>query len=181
MKTSAVQHPQHMSLNRPNGSKEFQVRLPSVLHGCAGVWGPEQLETCIYPRAAERRGDPFRLIFLCCLVWLAGLGSVPCQEGTGRKCWTTNPLHLSPGTDRAGSMHASFFFFFYLSSALVNLVNAPVADAAERSFSGIYFWQDLSLNQTCQPHILGSMWLSIPDCSYSSWTPLSSAHGSIWF
>ncbi len=28
--------------------------VSSVLYGCDGVWGPEQLETCIYLRGEEK-------------------------------------------------------------------------------------------------------------------------------
>lgn len=38
--------------------------ISSVLYGCKGVWGPEQLETYIYLRAARGRGGSDCLISL---------------------------------------------------------------------------------------------------------------------
>lgn len=44
--------------------------VSSVLHGCDGmcVWGPEQLVTWIYLRAAKGRGELAFLISFCRLV-----------------------------------------------------------------------------------------------------------------
>lgn len=92
----------------------------------------------VYLRAAEGRGELAFLISFCGLVWWAGSGSAPCQEGTERWWLKSDPFRFEPVMKRAelihavsnSSVHVLVFLCSLQSSALVNLVHTPVVDNA---------------------------------------------------
>lgn len=96
---------------------------------------------CVGSRAAantylpEGSSELACLIAVCCLLWSAWFG----VNAMSRRDW-----------EKVIKSNVFFCVCSLQSSALIHLVHTPVADSAKGS-SSEGLWQDLSLNQTCQP------------------------------
>lgn len=117
----------------------------------------------------KRRAGLSYISLSSCLIGWFGVSAVS-RRGWEKVIKSADPFHLGPGINSAECMR---FVCSLCSLASVNLVHTHLWPIRQGSFSeGL--WQDLSLNQTCQPHIPRSMWLLKIDCH------LASAQGSIW-
>lgn len=112
-------------------------------------------------RTAKGRGGLAFLISLCHLVWSAGLGSVPCQEGAERRWLKDDPFHLGPGINSSECMR---FVCSLCSLASVNLLHTHLWPIWREFFRGIMagsqFKPDLSVSHP-QVHVATQDWLPL--------------------
>lgn len=138
------------------------IMLPSVLHGCGGVWGPEQLETCIYLRAAKGRGGlAFSYLSLSsCLIGWFGISAV------SRRGWEKAIKSRSfPFRARYQQRWMHAFCELTLQFSISQLgPHTPVADSTGEFFWGIMagsqFKPDLSASHP-QVHVATQDWLPL--------------------